>query len=162
MAKRTHRNRVAREAAISSQTRTPRRADPIAMGRISRSPLGVLDKPALGVSRSVENRQDVLKARQARLAQIADELTRQGRALHDAAHRKATAPQEQKSRPNQVRVSDMGSLRNPPKAATQKVKEHDNRSSPEKVRDYPTCKERPKHNRGNGSSRTFVPWCRSK
>jgi hypothetical protein len=112
----------------------------------------------------VENRQDAYRERQARLAQITDELTRQGRALHDAAHSKATAPME-KARPNQVRKSDYGSLsRTRPNTKTGMAKEPDTRKSPnqEKVRDNPTCKERPASNRGSGGSRAYVPWCDKK
>ncbi|MBT9371783.1 hypothetical protein [Rhizobium sp. CSW-27] len=167
MAKQTHRQRVAREAKISTETRPLRGADPIAMGRVPRAALGVLDKPLVGVSRSVDNRQDAIRERHARLAQIADELTREltrkGRALHDDAHRKASAPMEQKARPNQVRVSDYGSLsRTRPNTKTGVVHEHDKKSSPEKVRENPTCKERPSSNRGSGGSRAFIPWCKIK
>lgn len=42
-----------------------------------------------------------------------------------------------------------------------KVKTEPLEKSPDKVREDmgPTCKPRPRHNKGNGGSRAFVPWC---
>jgi hypothetical protein len=40
--------------------------------------------------------------------------------------------------------------------------EHDERNSPKKAREYPSCKKRPnskKAAKGNGGSKKFVPWC---
>lgn len=77
--------------------------------------------------------------------------------LNDAHAAAREAIAKTPSRPNQVRVSDYGSLsRN---KAKMQVKEPEKLKSPEKVRDGPTCKERPKNNRGDGGSRAFVPWC---
>lgn len=34
------------------------------------------------------------------------------------------------------------------------------KQSPEKVREKNVCKSRPKKNKGNGGSRSFIPWCK--
>lgn len=49
----------------------------------------------------------------------------------------------------------------PPRAARPTTSTKPDRS-PDKVRAGPTCKERPTFNRGDGSSRRFVPWCKIK
>jgi len=69
----------------------------------------------------------------------------------------------EKGRANQVRQSDYGSLsRTRSNTKTGVVNEHDKKSSPEKVRENPGCKERPPSNRGSGGSREFIPWCKMK
>lgn len=79
------------------------------------------------------------------------------RRLNDA-HEVATRSTSS-ARPNRVNSSDFGSLSRT-KANTKKHVSEPVRSPQQKeVRDVPTCKERPKHNRGNGGSRAFVPWC---
>lgn len=160
MAKRTQRKRLERKAEISAKA-PGRKLDPIGATRIQRTPVRSLD--ALTRSREMEDSQSAARReRQARLAQIADELTRQGRALLDAAHSKATAPME-KGRANQVRQGDYGSLsRTRANTKTGVVNEHDKNRSPEKVRENAVCKERPSSNRGSGGSREFIPWCKMK
>jgi len=125
----------------------------IGLGERRSSPVGY---PASEIARQLAEANAVGEAlRKARRDRIVAE--------HISAHNAAQARSQQAikdtpSRPNQVRVSDYGSLATQDKAARQ-VKEPDKKRSPDKVRDGPTCKERPKHNRGNGGSRSFVPWC---
>ncbi|QIG67100.1 hypothetical protein EVB46_002 [Rhizobium phage RHph_TM32] len=89
-----------------------------------------------------------------------DKIVAQHNDAHNAAQaRTKDAIRNTPSRPNQVRASDYGSLASQQTRAVRQVKEPDGKRSPDKVRDGPTCKERPKHNRGNGGSRSFVPWC---
>lgn len=64
------------------------------------------------------------------------------------------------SRPNQVRVSDMGSLTQ--KAKIKQVKTEHERSAKQREDTNPTCKPRPETNRGMGGSRNYVPWCNRK
>lgn len=57
-----------------------------------------------------------------------------------------------------------GSLDQTPRTKTVRAKTEPLKKSLEKVREEtgPTCKERPKNNRGHGGSRAFVPWCDKK
>ena len=161
MAKRRSKRRDA--APASSPTRTRPAHDPISVGRSPIRTAGVLDKYVVPSTRKVEDREIEDRRRQGRLAQVFQEVAERSRALHDAAHRKATAPIEQKARQGTVRKSDYGSLsRLRPETKQRVIHEPDNRKSPEKVRENPTCKERPLSNRGPGGSRSFVPWCKIK
>lgn len=163
MAKRHSKRREAASASVPTRTRPAH--DPIRVGRASVGKVRVLDKLVVREPRPVENRQDDARRRQARLVEVFQDLKLQSRALHDAAHRKATSPIEQKARPNPVRQSDYGSLsRTRPNIKKGVLHEPDNKRSPEKekVRENPTCKERPSSNRGSGGSRSFVPWCKIK
>lgn len=165
MAKRRHGKRSEAPTGVHNQNRVVRRqiqADPIGGRASARSAIRSLD--TIAPKGPVEDRESVRRERQARLAQITDDLVRQGRALHDAAHARATAPMET-TRPNLVRRSDYGSLsRTRPNTKSGMLNEPDNKRSPkdEKVRENPTCKERPSSNRGTGGSRAFIPWCKMK
>lgn len=168
MAKRSSKRSKTTSAQVPA--RTGPAIDPIRVGRAPLGKVRVLDKPLGGVTRAVENRQDENRRRQARMAEVSlslgrviEDQRRKGRDLHNAAHSKAISPIEQKARPNVVRNSDYGSLsRTRPNTKTGVLYEPDNKRSPEKVRENPTCKERPSSNRGSGGSRQFVPWCKIK
>lgn len=139
------------------QNRPQAQIDPIGMGRKTLRTRSVLDNI---IERSGPLSDEPLR-RQSRMDAVADvrkkRLESIGR-LNDAHAAAKEAIRNTPARPNQGRLSDFGSLsRN---KAKKHVKEPDERRSPEKqVRDGPTCKERPKNNRGNGGSRSFVPWC---
>lgn len=171
------RSRNSRGKAVADAIRPDRTTthDPISMGRpASRAGRGLLDNSINQLSRSLEAREDTARSRQSRLDAVVDGLAEAQReakarryrivAQHNDAHAAAQARLQQAikdtpSRPNQVRASDYGSLASQQTRAKKQVKEPDIKRSPDKVRDGPTCKERPKHNRGGGGSRSFVPWC---
>ncbi|UIB81386.1 hypothetical protein [Flyfo microvirus Tbat2_91] len=77
--------------------------------------------------------------------------------LNDAHAATQQAINNTPSRPNQVRQSDFGSLSRT--KANKHTPEPVRSPQQKEVREGLTCKERPKHNRGNGGSRPFVPWC---
>lgn len=81
--------------------------------------------------------------------------------IHERAVGKATAQAPTPSRPSRASRLSFGSLAETPRAKTDKARTEPLEKSPDKVREErgPTCKERPKNNRGNGGSRRFVPWC---
>lgn len=74
------------------------------------------------------------------------------------------APDPKTFRKNKVSGLSFGSLSQSPRTKKDKVRTEPLEKSPNKVRDEkgPTCKARPKNNKGSGGSRDFIPWCDKK